>query len=243
MKVEPVELIVDGQKVRGRFYVPDSEPKKLAVLFLHGWTGKPNDRAAEFLARHGYYALTISYRGHNDSDGDINKITRQDSLNDALAAYDFLRQHTSETTKIVLVGNSYSGHIASLVSGERAVAGMSLRVPAAYIDAGFDRPRFDQGAENPVVMQWRQQPHSYTENTGLQKIHDFAGPIQIMEAEHDDIVPHQTVQNYLDAVRDKSKLEYALLKGWPHSMGDDADRNTEFQQLLLQWLQKIETEV
>ena len=66
MSKTPIELTVDSQQLRGNLYVPDSHRKNIGVLFLHGWTGKPNEAAAEELVVHGYTVLTISLRGHNN---------------------------------------------------------------------------------------------------------------------------------------------------------------------------------
>lgn len=239
MNPQPVALTVDNQTIRGKFYQPIGVPKKLAVLFLHGWTGKPNEAAAEVLAEQGYYAMTISYRGHNNSDGELKDISAKKSLDDSLAAYDYFVSHLPDDLQIVVVGNSYGGYMASLLAAERKVAALSLRVPAAYADGGFEEPRLGKGSENPEVMKWRLTPHKYTDNIGLTNIHNFAGPIQILEAENDDVVPHQTVQNYVDAVADKNNLDYQLLKGWPHSMGTDPARNREFQTILLDWLNSL----
>lgn len=232
----PVSINVEGQTIRGWFYTPESESKNLAVLFIHGWTGKPNDNAAEVLARQGYYALTISLRGHNSSDGDINQVSRRDGLADVVAAYDYLRAHVPASTKIVAAGNSYGGYMVALVSAERQVDGLSLRVPAAYPDEGFAASQMGKGHADPKVMKWRETQQTYQGNRGFEAMHAFSGPIQIVEAENDELVPHQTVQNYKNAVSDEHQLEYVVMKGWPHSLGDDVERNKQFQQTFINWL-------
>jgi esterase/lipase len=74
-------------------------------------------------------------------------------------------------------------------------------------------------------------------------VHDFAGPIQIIEAEKDEVVVSQVVANYKNAVSASTQLEYHLMKDWPHSLGNDEQRNKQFQKLLLDWLMTQEKQV
>jgi esterase/lipase len=238
MNIEPLVFEVDGQKLKGKFYEPKDSSEQMGFLFIHGWTGRPNENAAKVMAENGFYAMTISLRGHNDSEGDINHITRDDSMKDALAAYDLFRQKLPGSTVIGVVGSSYGSYIAARLSKEREVGCLSLRVPANYPSEGSDKPQMGHGHENPRVDLWRQQTLTYQENNALSAIHNFKGPIQVIEAELDELVPHQTVQNYVDAVSDQDQLEYLVMKDWTHSLGEDKPRNAQFQQLLLSWAQR-----
>jgi esterase/lipase len=238
MKTHAVEMNVDDQVIYGNIYTPDQDPKKVAFLFLHGWTGRPNQRAAAFLVENGFAAMTISMRGHAPSDGDIKTVTAQNSIDDAKTAYDYLKSELSNDIAISAIGNSYGGYIATLLSGERQIHGLFLRVPACYPDENFDQPKWGHGNEDPKVMSWRQQPHNYNENRALSLLHSYAGNVQILEAQHDTMVPHQTIINYVNAVPDKRQLDYTLMKGWPHSLGEDSERNQQLQELLIQWAYK-----
>src|SRR5690349_4858240 len=88
-----ITFIVDGQKLHGTLFYPE-KPKSQnpAVLFLHGWRSSEKNilGRAEALAKLGFVCMTFNLRGNGTSEGDIALLTRQDFLNDALAAYDFL---------------------------------------------------------------------------------------------------------------------------------------------------------
>lgn len=239
MSKQEFELGKKGQKIRGVLYLPDSNLKKIGILFLHGWTGKPNDRAAEMLASHGFYAMTFSMRGHNNSDGDIKKVSARDSLEDSKLAYDYFVSQIPKSTQVAVAGNSYGGYIASMLSGERKLTAVSMRAPASYLDYGFDLPRLGRGSEDPKEFKWRHAKVHYSDNKGYNQLHRFEGPVQIIEAELDELVPHQTVMNYADAVKDKTKLDYQFMKGWPHSLGDHPARNKEFQTIFLAWVKGL----
>ncbi len=236
MDVELIAIKVDDQKMWSTFYTPKKPAQKLAALFVHGWTGKPNEAAAMILAQHGYYCLTISLRGHGKSDGDIRTITTQDSFKDALAAYDFLKARLPHDVGIIAIGSSYGSYISALLSAQREIAALSLRVPANYADGDLSQPKWGHGNEDPKVAAWRLIPITYAENHALKAVHDMKGGVQIIEAENDEVVPHQTVLNYCDAVSNQKLLDYHYMKTWPHSLGDDSRRNQKYQEILLNWL-------
>jgi esterase/lipase len=239
MKTEDAQFQVAGQTLRAKLFEAQ-EPKELAVLFIHGWTGMPNEAAARKLAENGFSSLTFSLRGHNNSDGKLENVTRDGSLDDAIAAYEFFKTKLPAANKIAVVGSSYGSYLAALLSSNRQVYALSLRVPENYPDENADKPQVPQAPDfgNTSLNEWRKQMANYDSTKSLKAVHDFAGPIQIIEAEKDDIVPHQTVQNYVNAVKDKSKLDYHLMTGWPHSLGDDDQRNRQYQEILLSWLNK-----
>jgi uncharacterized protein len=178
--------------------------------------------------------MTFSLSGHNDSDGDIAGQTRQKSLREASAAYDLLRSRTS--LPIYLAGNSYGGYIATLLTAEKDVAGLALRVPALYPDEGFNEQQLKQTGDNPTVRKWREQALPFTASRALNAVHDFKGPIQIIEAGLDERVMPQVIQNYLNAITESTKLDYHLMKDWPHSIGDSQTRQEQFETILLNWL-------
>jgi hypothetical protein len=52
------------------------------------------------------------------------------------------------------------------------------------------------------------------------------------------MVPHQTIQNYLDAIDDKTKLKYLVMKGSPHSLTGHPDLIAEYNKALIDWIVK-----
>ena len=239
MKYEKVEFDDNGLKLRGDFFTPNDSTKNHAVLFLHGWTGGPNTDAAEVVAQEGYTAMTFSFEGHNNSDGSIDKITRKRALSNAVHAYDLLRKKTGPDTKIVLVGNSFGGYIAALLTYVRKCSDISLRVPANYLDTGMEEPQNGQGHEDPRVSEWRLKELQYNSSEALRAVNGFSGQIQIIEAQKDEIIPHRAVQNYVDACPDSAKVDYHIMQDWPHSLSTHKVRNKEFQELLIHWLKEL----
>jgi uncharacterized protein len=236
MAIIDMTITVSGQKVIGNLHTPNDKPKNVGVLLLHGWTGRPNEDAAEFLARHGYATITISMRGHGNSDGDIKLICAKNSLDDAIVAYDVLASKLPYNSPIVVVGNSYGAYIAVLLSGVRGVRALSLRVPAIYPDGQLEKPKWGKGHEDPAINKWRNRSCNFSDNEALKLLHDFAGKIQIIEAEKDEIIPHQTIENYKNSVASSSQLTYNYMKDWKHSIGKNPEIAEQFGGVLLDWL-------
>jgi dipeptidyl aminopeptidase/acylaminoacyl peptidase len=62
-------------------------------------------------------------------------VTRQDGLDDVLAAYDYLAsQPLIDKTAIGVIGTSYGGYLAMLLTAYRPVRWLAMRVPALYPD-------------------------------------------------------------------------------------------------------------
>lgn len=212
-------------------------PRPLAFLFIQGWMGHQNVKAAQKLAEGGFTSMAYDMRGHGESEGDLAEFSRADFVQDALAAYDFLREQVGEGVKIGVVGSSFGSYTAVLLAEKRAVHCLSLRVPASYPDDGFEKPHLPV-AGSDALHNWRKKPLRYTQNRAFGALHDFTGPVQIIEAGADEQVDRQAIQNYVDAVADKERLSYALMEGAPHSLVSE-ELQSEYEDLLIGWAQSL----
>ena len=68
----------------------------------------------------------------------------------------------------------------------------------------------------------------------LQALHDYEGNVLIIESEKDTIVPHPIIQNFIDAVKDKSKLTHIVMKDAPHSIKPGPFKE-EVTRILVDW--------
>jgi pimeloyl-ACP methyl ester carboxylesterase len=222
-----------GQKISGNFL--EGRSNKPAFLFIQGWTGNQNLMAAETLAKAGYAALTYDMRGHGDSEGDLAALSRADFVDDSVLAYDFLKAQTGATT-IGVVGSSFGGYTAIQLSTRRPATCLSLRVPANYPDAGFDEPQLPQ-VNNQASKEFWQKPLAFDRNNTLAALHRFTGPIQIIEAENDETIPHRTLANFVEAVSNQAQLSYHIMKNAPHSLINESLKH-EYRDLLLEWVDR-----
>lgn len=232
-----ISFVSDGDTISGNLIIA-ARPARLAFLFIQGWTGHQNIAAAQALADLGFTCMTYDMRGNGLSGGNLGAFSREDFLRDAELAYDFLRQHVGGKTAIGVVGSSFGGYTATLLSTRRPVACLSLRVPANYPDEGFDQPQLALKNASQDFREWRKRAADYTQNRALQALHDFAGPIQIIQAGADQEIPAQTIDNYVNAVASKAQLSHAVMKDAPHTLADEQLRAV-YQTLLTNWAKQL----
>ena len=238
--MQPVEITSGGRTLAGNFFYPADRYDNLpVVLLIHGWASAKERYfgLAEKLSESGFVCLAFDLSGHGKSGGDINTLTREDFLNDVVAAYDFLgRGRGIDAKNITIVGSSWGAYLGALLTSERAVARIALRVPADYPNEGFDAPQILQSGERPKAIKWRAEPRQSDATRALHAIHQFTGGVLIVESGKDEIVPHQTIVNYMQAVADKRQLTHVVMENAPHSLSGHENFIQEFEKILCGWL-------
>jgi esterase/lipase len=241
--MEPVDLISGtGRKLSGRLYQPPNPAAaEAAVLFLHGWSSDQGSATAmaRSLAQLGYACLSFDLPGHGQSQGDLDKLSRQDFLADTLAAYDILTQLTT-AAGVVAVGSSFGGYLACLLAQHRPVAALALRAPANYPDEGFDEPQVHQ-VGGPALAAWRQQRQPATATRSLRALSQFTGPALLVASEFDEILPPQATDSYYRAASQAADRSWAVLSGAPHSIGHDTGLRQRYIHLLTGWIMQLGT--
>lgn len=237
--MQKISFVVDGQKLHGTIFYPENiKEKNPAILFLHGWMSSEQRYLprAEALTKLGYICLTFTMRGHGESEGDIKKQTCQDFLNDTIAAYDFLtEQKNVDRESISVVGASFGAYLATLVTQKRKVKHLALRVPANYPDENLNKSQYDfSGDDSAAILKPRfsslEDSQTYIKNA----LNNFLGDVLIIESEHDDVIPHQIIEDYLNSVKEKKKLTYVVMKGADHALKNERTR-AEFIKILTDW--------
>ena len=195
--------------------------RPLAFVVTHGWgSARPRDIPAA-LAAAGCTALAHDLRGHGESEGETAATSRADWVADLVSMIDRLRQAVRPGTPVGLVGASFGAYLSVLATRERPVRCLSLRVPADYPDEGYDQPllpRLASGGETAAVRALRA----------------FPGPVQIVDAECDAVVPPRLIASYAAAVP-AHRVTRATLGGAPHHLATPALR-AEYVRLLTGWV-------
>ena len=159
-------------------------------------------------------------------------------MNDAVIAYDYLKQQVGDQVKIGVLGSSFGSYTAVLLSELRLISCLSLRVPANYPDEAFDKPQLAQKYESQDFVEWRKKKLTHTQNRALAALHSFEGKVQIIEAGADEMVAHQVIENYINAARDKQQLDYSVMKDAPHSLVNEQLKQ-EYVALLTRWTEQF----
>lgn len=122
-------------QIVGVLNVPDGVQFPPVVLLLHGFTGQKNEfrlpgsgqglfsYTADKLANAGIASLRIDFTGSGESDGAWEDTTFSSQIDDAIAAFDYLKTLRSVNTgSIGILGYSQGGLVASHLAAQRPEA-------------------------------------------------------------------------------------------------------------------------
>ncbi len=231
---EPIYIRVEDEHILGTLISPGALVP--GVLFVHGWGGDQQqyvDRARE-VASLGCVCLTFDLRGHAQTQARRDTVSREDSMRDILAAYDFLAAlRNVDADAIAVVGSSYGGYLAALLTAARPVKWLALRAPALYKDSEWSMPKLRLRGEQHLE-QYRLRPVGPAESKALRACQAFTGDLLIVESEHDSLVPHQVIANYRESSISARSLTYRLIEGADHGLSNEAWRSN-YTSLLVSW--------
>src|SRR5205807_4443659 len=86
--------------------------------------------------------LTFDLRGHAKTKSQFETVSREDNLRDVVAAFDALAHHPGvDSAAMAVVGSSYGGYLAAILTSLRRVKWLALRAPALYKDSDWELPK------------------------------------------------------------------------------------------------------
>jgi hypothetical protein len=230
---EPVEIAVAGRRIAGTLVAPATVVP--GVLFVHGWGGTQ----AQYLARAreiaalGCVCLTFDLRGHARDEPQRESVTREDNLQDVVAAYDRLAGHKGvDRSAVAVVGSSYGGYLAALLTGLRPVRWLGLRVPALYRDEDWAVPKAK--LDRKALAAYRRSPVPPEGDRALAAAASFEGDVLLVASEHDDLVPPATIARYRAAFARARSLTYRVVAGADHGLSAPAWQQA-YTSLLVAW--------
>jgi len=235
---EPVYIRVEDEHILGTLISPGTLVP--GVLFVHGWGGDQRQyvaRARELTAL-GCVCLTFDLRGHAQTHAQYDSVSREDNTRDLLAAYDFLAAlRNVDSDSIAVVGSSYGGYLAALLTALRPVKWLALRVPALYKDSEWRMPKLQLRREQ-ALEKYRLQPVNPDQSNALRVCSEFTGDVLIVESEHDALVPHQVIVNYREACVKARSLTYRLIEGADHGLSNETWHRA-YTSLLVSWFTEV----
>ncbi|MBU9365994.1 alpha/beta fold hydrolase [Burkholderia multivorans] len=210
-----------------------------AVLFVHGWGGDQRFdlKRARGVAGLGCVCLTFDLRGHAATEAQQDRVTPEENLQDVLHAYDRLVSHPDvDQSSVAVVGSSYGGYLAAILTGMRPVRWLALHVPALYRDDTWAMPK--AGFDRSVLRAYRQGPVLPSDNRALSACEAFRGDVLLVEAEHDDFIPHATIMSYRNAFMAAHSLTHRRLDGADHALTDKVAQQA-YTSILNSWVTEM----
>src|SRR5438477_308455 len=240
LRDEILDIPVDGQHIAGTLLTSDEGRAVPGVLFVHGWGGSQEQylaRAREVAAL-GCVCLTFDLRGHAKTQPQHETVSRGDNLRDVLAAYDLLAGHRGvDPSVIAVVGSSYGGYLGAILTSLRAVRWLALRAPALYKDTDWELPK-RRLHDDPDLSAYRRRAVRPEDNRALCACEAFRGNVLLVESEHDHVVPHPVIANYLAACVQVRSLTYRVIPGADHGLAEEPWR-LAYTSILVNWLTEM----
>ena len=233
----PIDIPVDGEHIEGTLVGPDTMVP--GVMLVHGWDGSQQQyiERAHAIAALGCICITFDLRGHVRHEAMRQTVTREDNLRDVLAAYDVLVGHPAvDPSAIAIVGSSYGGYLAAILTSLRPVRWLALRVPALYRDEDWHVAKAALVREDLVA--YRNSVVAPQHNRALGACAEFHGDVLLVESEHDSMVPHQVIENYKTACGHARSLTYRLMDGADHGLSRKEYQQT-YTTLLVNWISEM----
>lgn len=142
----------------------------------------------EMFHTHGYSIIGFDYSGYGTSQGAPSE---KNAYNDGEAVYDYLTQKLNiPAKKIVVMGRSLGGGIATILASRHKVAGLILE--STFVTAFR------------VVTTYPIMPFDKFNNIG--KIDDISCPILIMHGTNDSIIPFWHGKNLFNAANEPKQF-------------------------------------
>lgn len=238
VQLESVDIAVDHDLIGATLLSPaQSLP---GVLFVHGWGGSQEHdlvRAREAVGI-GCECLTFDLRGHERTASQWETVSREDNLADLVAAYDWLVARPQvDPASIAVVGISYGGYLASLLTTLRPVRWLALRSPAIYRDEGWTLAKRQLHADGTLTA-YRERRIRWQDNRALRACAAFRGDALVVEAEHDVIVPHAVTANYVRAFGQARSLTKRVIAGADHAFTSKLVQKA-YTEVLIKWLHEM----
>jgi hypothetical protein len=238
IKLDVVAIKADHEELGGTLMAPAQALP--GVLFVHGWGGSQEQdlaRARE-AAGLGSVCLTFDLRGHERDSRMWHSVTRDQNLDDLLAAYDWLaRQPNVDAASIAVVGISYGGYLATILTSMRHVRWLALRSPALYKDEQWEKPKLDLHLD-PDLPAYRRRRIAWQDNRALRACAEFTGDVLIVEAEHDEVVPHAVIENFVAAFARTKSLTSRIVADADHGFSLKRTQQ-DYTTVLIKWLTEM----
>lgn len=143
-KIEEVEFIDNDTLLRGKFFVPDTKEKYPLVILAtgdgpSGSNGLTWKNIVPMLLKKGIGAFLFDFAGLGNSDGERRNLTLPIGVSNFSAVINQVRKHVGHNPeKIGLIGASFGGNIALLVTSEYPeIKAVGLKSPCSYLPEAF----------------------------------------------------------------------------------------------------------
>jgi len=181
----------------------------------------------------GYTCLTVDLRSFGQSDGSLATLSNADHLDDAVAAYDFLKG-SAELKEISACGASYGGYLCAMLSEKRQLSSIVLRAPGIYPDAMFEKTGYTNEDQLLNEIYKFKTKVDFEASKALMNITKYTGSVLVVGSKSDHKIPVAVVESYYNSASRASKRELIWMKDATHDLSSAASKE-EFIEILVGW--------
>lgn len=242
MRIENLNLKLSTDEIPWRIFSPDNDSKDYCVLWLQGWTSSMDSHreSVESMSNKMNMAFaTLDYAGHGLHNISLEESTRKQQHEEVVAVFDELKKRGYK--KIIVIGGSFGGYMAALLTGSRPVHAAVLRAPAIYDDNEFELPhKQTKRWQNPDAYQKDKATAEYVKNNkAVRSISNFNGFTYVFEHELDEQVPKVMPMTYFENAKHGNYLIIPKTKHSPKLMDNPAPYYAYVEHIVISILEAI----
>lgn len=237
--MDKVNFQSNNVKIAAQLYLPDGArfaPPYPGVVICHGIGSRKESHApfAEFMAQNGFAALAFDFRGHGESDGQLD----DHALDDVIAAIDFLAaQSQVDATRLAVRGSSMGGMFAL----HAAIRDSRVRAVAAIAPANEERVAAGVESGGLLLILARENlpvrvdvstfaRYLRTRNARAEIAQIAPRALLLIHCQGDELVPYRGTEELFAAAREPKKL--LMLEGGHHRF---AQQDMDTHRVTLEW--------
>lgn len=212
-----VDIQCPAYSIKADTYQGSDDTK--VIIVLHGYSSSKQSQVphAKALAEQtGAHVVALELSGHGNSSIELGATRPAQHLIEVVCAYDWVTAQYPNAA-ISVSGASYGGFLAANLSQYRTIDALILRAPAIYPPKALYDPWSLRLAD---VDGYTKKATTYRTNTALLAEHSmFHADVSyqralVMVHEHDEVVPQQTTDAYINALNADS----FIAEGFRHNM-------------------------
>jgi alpha-beta hydrolase superfamily lysophospholipase len=221
------EWTSNGITLRGSAHISNTQ-NSTWVIMAHGFTGDRIGKGyllvklSKFLLENSISSLRFDFAGAGESDGNLKDTTIESMVNDLSTAVRYVRQHY-KPSRLLVLGHSFGGLIASLLTAESSVDGVILLAPVADPSRQATKEKTVHLISKLSDELFYYGPHqlsitffnSFKDVNGPAVLKNFKNPVLLIQGEKDQTVQPDDSKQYLES-GENHNVSYVLIKGADH---------------------------